>query len=128
MRFFYIYLKKFNMNLLKSLDIPGTLKNVWLIISSVIFIITASLFLLPEDILLNNTPVCQSKTAEGAECIACGLTRGFVNIYSGNFSEANHFNHASLPLYGLFLLNNIVFTGFTLKKLFIKIIPERGNT
>ncbi len=87
--------------------------------ASVLFVlITVTMilpFMLPHHYILNSVPACKYKTAYNKECTACGLTRSFCDISNGNFNEAIRHNSASLSLFGVFLLYQILFAVYIIK-------------
>ena len=95
---------------LGELDISSRL--VWLVISSVIFLILVSPFVLGRDRIARLVPVCQSKAVYGRPCSFCGMTTSFLDISNGRLNDAAHANRAGIPLYALFVINEAVFVIF----------------
>jgi hypothetical protein len=93
--------------------------------ASVLFVlITVTMilpFTLPHHYILSSVPACKYKTAYNKECISCGLTHSFCEISNGNFKEAIRHNSASLLLFGVFLLYQILFTVYIIKYNYNKI-------
>lgn len=87
----------------------SVIKTVWLFYSIIITAVIVMLFLLPGDQLLNKTPVCGSIASSGTECFACGMTRGFVSISEMDINSALAANEGSLVLFGMFVLNTLLF-------------------
>jgi len=85
------------------------LKKAWIFYSIVITAVIAILFLIPEDTLLNKTPVCGSIAENGTECFACGMTRGFGSISEFDIDGANSANRGSVFVFGIFVLNTLIF-------------------
>jgi hypothetical protein len=79
-------------------------------------------FLLPHNFILSSLPECEYKVKYNKECAACGLTRSFCEISKGNFYEALEHNSASLPLFGAFLLYQILFAFYIIKYNYKKIL------
>src|SRR5260370_29043810 len=52
-------------------------------------------------------PVCEWKAKYGSECPFCGMTTSFLNISEGRFRDAGRANRAGIPLYVLFVSNEI---------------------
>ena len=59
---------------------------------------------------------CTAKLYFGIDCPACGLTRAFISISSGKFSDAWNFNPASFVVY-LFFAAQIPWQGYQLWRL-----------
>jgi Protein of unknown function (DUF2752) len=92
--------------------IKDSFRSAWYAISTIILAGLIAGFVLPEETLSGLTPECELKAKYGTECSACGLTRGFMGISRGDYEKADVLNRASLPLYGLFSLNSILFLYF----------------
>ena len=88
---------------------------MWLVVSSVIFLILISPFVLGPDRVAILAPVCQSRTRNGTPCFFCGMTTSFLAISSGRFQDAAQANHGGIPLYVLFVGNEICFLWFLRK-------------
>ena len=80
---------------------------VWLVISLLILGALAAPFALGRDRVARLVPVCEWKSKYGRECAFCGMTTSFLDISEGHFGDATHANRASIPLYFLFVLNEI---------------------
>lgn len=85
------------------------LKKAWIFYSIVITAVIAILFLMPEGTLLGKTPVCGSITVNGTECFVCGMTRGFGSISEFDIDGANSANKGSVFVFGIFVLNTLIF-------------------
>lgn len=85
------------------------IKAVWIFYSALIAAAIFALFLLPGNQLLNKTPVCESISTERGECIACGMTRGFISISELDLTRANNSNKGSVLVFGIFVINTIFF-------------------
>lgn len=94
----------------------SALKTAWKFYSIVILIFTSAVFILPDNIFLNKTPLCESKSDSGRECFMCGMTHAFSCISKGNFDDANGHNTASIPLFILFSVNSVIFSVISFKK------------
>ena len=86
----------------------SAVSTAWMIYSTVIAILLLLLFVLPGEMILNNTPLCESISKYNVECFACGMTRGFVHIARFEFTEAGMANRGSIFVF-LFLVLNTVF-------------------
>lgn len=70
------------------------------IFSGVIFAALLLSFFFPE-ILLKISPLCISKIYANEECFMCGMTRAFIEISNGNFSNAYSLNQLSFYFYSI---------------------------
>jgi hypothetical protein len=59
---------------------------------------------------------CSAKLMWGIDCPACGLTRAFISISDGNFSNAWRFNPASFLIY-LFVFIQIPWQAFQMLRI-----------
>jgi len=100
MRFFIYFIYRAYMK--------SAVSTAWMIYSTVIAILLLLLFVLPGEMILNNTPLCESISKYNVECFACGMTRGFVHIARFEFTEAGMANRGSIFVF-LFLVLNTVF-------------------
>ena len=82
---------------------------VWLIVSGIVAGILAAPFLLGSAGVREIAPVCERKARSGRECALCGMTTAFLSISEGRLDRASRSNRASLPLYGLFATNELLF-------------------
>lgn len=87
-------------------------KNVWIFYSTMIAALLFALMLIPREQLLNNTPVCESLASTGNECFACGMTRGFASISEVDIDGANSANKGSVYVFGIFVLNTLIFGSY----------------
>ncbi len=86
----------------------------WAAISVVTALITISPFFMDRQNILKNSPTCISKKQFNVDCSLCGMTRAFIEISSGNFSNAHDLNKGSLYVYFSFVLNFILFASFNI--------------
>lgn len=101
-------------------------KTAWMIYSTAIAIMLLLLFILPGDMILNNTPLCESISKYNIECFACGMTRGFVHISEFEFAEARSSNGGSIYVFTVFLLNSVLFVKYLFKfKKSLKLLLKR---
>jgi len=89
----------------KELDLA--LRAVWLIASFAILLILSAPFVLGARRVARIAPVCQSKLRDGTPCSFCGMTTSFIAISGGRFREAERSNRGSIPLYAVFVMNEI---------------------
>ena len=84
-----------------------------IIVWSVLTLITASTLLLPfladPQFILQRTPICISQRQFQVDCCLCGMTRAFIEIAAGHFSQARKLNSGSLLLYAGFLANAVLY-------------------
>lgn len=90
---------------------------IWGIISLITLAVILSTFTIDSKTILENTPVCISKSQLDKDCVLCGMTRAFIEISHGNFSNGHQFNKASIFVYCTFLTNSIVFLMYMYKKI-----------
>ena len=88
-------------------ELRTSLWIAWAIVSALMFAALVSSFFLSAEQVLSLTPGCVWKAKYGRECAVCGMTRGFIHISRGHFQDAFQSNRASLPLYGLFVVNDL---------------------
>ncbi|MBS1552327.1 MAG: DUF2752 domain-containing protein [Bacteroidetes bacterium] len=100
-------------------ELKFSFKIVRIIISIIIFVILFLSFIFPE-VLLNISPVCVSRLLYGRECFMCGMTRAFVEISSGRFSEAFELNKFSVFIFIMFTINSILFFAFIIKAIIVR--------
>ncbi|MGE5400494.1 MAG: DUF2752 domain-containing protein [Ignavibacteriales bacterium] len=104
---------------------------VWIIISSVIFLVLMSPFLLEDEAIYRIAPRCESRVKYNRECVMCGMTTAFIQISRGNLKKASENNRAGIYLYSLFAANNLIFCFFCACWIFRRtklIFPSSGNT
>lgn len=100
----------------------SAIKTAWAFYSIAIVMLLLLLFILPGEVILNNTPLCESISRYNIECFACGMTRGFVHISELEFNEAAGANRGSILVFSSFLLNTLLFFKYLFrKKFFIKL-------
>jgi hypothetical protein len=93
-------------------DVRRSFRIVWVTLSLVILAVLASPFALGRERLTRLTPVCEWKAKYGKECSFCGMTTSFLDISEGRLGEATHANRAGIPLYLLFVANEICALAF----------------
>ena len=94
----------------------SSLLIAWGIISTLIIIVLVTPFFINSDFILQNTPICPSKLNQ-SNCFLCGMTQAFIEISRGNLDTAQTFNQLSIPLYGIFIINSIIFAFLLIKKI-----------
>jgi hypothetical protein len=97
-------------------DVRRSLRIVWVTLSLVILAVLASPFALGRERLARMVPVCEWKAKYGRECAFCGMTTSFLDISEGRLREAGHANRAGIPLYLLFVANEICALAFIRRK------------
>lgn len=103
------------------------IKLCWIIFGTMSSLTIISVYILPENIIMHLTPVCQQKKITGMDCPTCGLSRGFMNISNGNIEEAIELNKSSLIIFSLFILNSFFFFSFLFYKIYFKFIILRKS-
>jgi hypothetical protein len=88
-------------------DVRRSFRIVWVTLSLVILAVLVSPFALGRERLARIVPACEWKTKYGRECAFCGMTTSFLDISEGRLGEASHSNRAGIPLYLLFVANEI---------------------
>ena len=83
------------------------LRIVWLIVSVVILLILVAPFVLGSERVAKLAPVCQSKLRDGTPCSFCGMTTSFLAISGGRLHDAGRANRGGIPLYALFVINEV---------------------
>jgi hypothetical protein len=99
-----------------SRDLGPSLRIVWITLSLVILAILASPFLLGRERLAGLVPVCDRKARYGQECLFCGMTTSFLSISEAHFHDASRANRAGIPLYAIFVSNEICALVFMRRK------------
>ena len=97
-------------------DVHRALQIVWLTLSLVILAVLASPFVLGRERISRLTPVCEWRAKYGRECPFCGMTTSFLNISEARFRDAGRANRAGIPLYVLFVSNEICALAFARRK------------
>lgn len=88
-------------------DLREAIKIVWILYSALILIVILLTIFSPET-LYKISPVCYSISMFGTECFMCGMTRAFIEISGGNFSNAYDLNRLSLFLFSASLINSAI--------------------
>ena len=96
-------------------DLDLSFRVVWLIASLVILLILAAPFVFGSTQVQRLAPVCQSRVHNGKPCAFCGMTTGFLAISEGRLQDAGRANHAAIPLYAVFVMNEIAVLVFVRK-------------
>ena len=93
-------------------DARRSFRIVWVTLSLAILAVLVSPFALGRERLTRMVPVCEWKVKYGRECVFCGMTTSFLDISEGRLGEASHANRAGIPLYLLFVANEICALAF----------------
>ncbi len=88
-------------------DLKLSLQIVWLALSLVVLATLAAPFALGRERLAHLLPLCESKARYGRECSFCGMTTSFLDIYEGRLGDARRANRAGIPLYLVFVSNEL---------------------
>lgn len=97
-------------------DARRSFRIVWVTLSLLILAVLVSPFALGRERLARIVPMCESKAKYGRECSLCGMTTSFLDISEGRLGEASHANRAGIPLYLVFVVNEICALVFLRRK------------
>lgn len=97
-------------------DVRRSFRIVWVTLSLAILAVLVSPFALGRERLARMVPVCDWKSKYERECAFCGMTTSFLDISEGRLGEASHANRAGIPLYLLFVANEICALAFIRRK------------
>ena len=97
-------------------DVRRSFRIVWVTLSLMILAILVSPFVLGRERVASLVPVCEWKAKYGRECAFCGMTTSFLDISDGRLGEASHSNRAGIPLYLIFVANEICALAFIRRK------------
>ena len=97
-------------------DVRRAFRIVWMTLSLVILAMLVSPFTLGRERLARLVPACEWKVKYGRECGFCGMTTSFLDISEGRLGEASHANHAGIPLYLVFVVNEICALAYIRRK------------
>jgi hypothetical protein len=92
------------------------LRIVWLTVSLVVLVTLAAPFAFGRERLAHLFPVCEWKAKYHRECPFCGMTTSFLDISEGRLGDAQRANRAGVPLYALFVTNQIGVLAFVRRK------------
>ncbi|MEO0248149.1 MAG: DUF2752 domain-containing protein [candidate division WOR-3 bacterium] len=90
---------------------------VWLILSIGMLFVLVAPFALSADTIAALVPTCEWKVKYGRECSLCGMTTSFIQISHGNFKQSLLSNRASIPLYVVFVINELFGLPFLFNRL-----------
>ena len=96
-------------------DLKFSLEVVWIIVSAILLSVIAMSIYFP-GFLISSAPICLRIVTSNTECFMCGMTRAFIEIPSGNISEALYLNSFSVALYFVFIINTAAFIIYLSKK------------
>lgn len=88
-------------------ELKQALGIVWLVVSLLILGALTAPFALGRERVARLVPACEWKSKYGRECAFCGMTTSFLDISEGRFGDAAGANRAGIPLYLLFVSNEI---------------------
>lgn len=81
---------------------------VWFVLGGISALLVLAPFVVHEEMLYKVLPECSSWVRYGVPCPLCGLTRSFVLIRTGRFSEARSLNPYALFVYFGFVGNALL--------------------
>lgn len=90
-------------------ELKRALWGTWGVITPLTMLALVLPFIAPEREVLEWASRLQSPHPSGYRCFLCGMTHSFLFITRGEWERAASSNPASLPLYGLFLLNSLLY-------------------
>ncbi|HXA67298.1 MAG TPA: DUF2752 domain-containing protein [Bryobacteraceae bacterium] len=93
-------------------DVRRSFRIVWVTLSLAILAVLVSPFALGRERLSRIVPACEWKAKYGRECAFCGMTTSFLDISEGRLGDATHANRAGVPLYLLFIANEMCALAF----------------
>jgi len=92
-------------------DLKTAFKIVWQVLAVLSILILLVLFFVDDNQLLSISPTCYYQKI-GKECFLCGSTRAFIEIKHLNFKNAFNLNPLSIFIFGLLILNSILFLNY----------------
>src|SRR6218665_2669077 len=92
-------------------EFKSTIRIVWQISAIISILILLLLFFVDDNKLLSISPTCEYQKI-GKECFLCGSTRAFIEIKHLNFTSAFDLNPFSIFIFGLLILNSILFLNY----------------
>lgn len=105
-----------NQTIYENQELKKAILIVWQISAIFSIVILLILFFVDEKIILSKVPICEYK-AKGGECFLCGSTRAFIELRKLNFKSAFALNRLSPFVFGLLILNSLIFFKYLFKKL-----------
>ena len=87
----------------------------WKVISILIILFLAYLFVFNSNFIIRNVPTCSSILIYNKPCILCGMSRAFLKLKQFDIPGALYFNKGSIFLFSFFIINTIFFI-FSFKK------------
>lgn len=97
-------------------EVQSSFRIVWITLSLMVLAILAAPFTLGRDRIARIVPVCEWKAKYGRECAFCGMTTSFLAISEGRVREASRANRAGIPLYLLFVTNELCLVAWACKR------------
>lgn len=97
-------------------ELKQALRIVWLVVSLLILFALIAPFAFGRDRVASIVPVCEWKSKYGRQCAFCGMTTSFLDISDGRLGDATHANRAGIPLYLLFVSNEVGWAAFARRK------------
>lgn len=80
----------------------------WLSMSLIVLPVLIAPLVLPAETILRLEPVCEWKAKYNKECVLCGMSRAFIRIAQGEFSQAASLNRGSIPFYFGLVANELL--------------------
>lgn len=88
-------------------EFRAAVRTAWWIVSAILLAVIAAPYLLPENLILAASNALRGAHGPQETCCLCGMTRAFLAISRGDFSEALRLNGASVALFGFILGNEL---------------------
>jgi hypothetical protein len=98
-------------------ELRAAVRSAWWMISAILLAVILAPYLFSENSLLAASGALQVSHAPGETCGLCGMTRAFLAISRGDFSEAVRLNGASVILFGIILANELWIAFFLTKRI-----------
>ena len=108
-------------------DLQKVFLWLWIFYSTIFFSVLVIQFFLPAEKILTLLPPCEWQVKYGKPCFFCGMTRAFIEISNGNIGTAYEYNHGSILLFLILLINDIFFIAFLLRKAYFLKIKSKGK-
>ena len=100
---------------------------VWLIVSTILFLVSSGCFLLPEDTVLSLSNACKLPHDNHESSPLFGMTRAFLEITHWNFRNAIAYNHLSVVLFGSIVVNQFLVVIYSAKRIYRFFTTDTGN-
>jgi len=89
-------------------EVRLALLGAWVTASLVAAAVLLAAAAVPAQVALRLAPRCVWKAHHGRDCPGCGMTRALLLAARGRCAEAMRTNRASLPVFGLLVVNELL--------------------